>query len=330
MISRKFVELWAPRFDAHKFPPDFYRRHLISARNTEQSQQFKEDLLALLHWKDGKAGQFVPGEDHAKPNTLGPILMLAGDSLTDFKKIFDDLAQSKDNLTETCAELREKLTSMWNTVVMPAFLLHVARPDRLPIIDQHTVRAFLALTRGEVQVTPKITWKLWCCYVAFFQNAVAAAGYNHNWEEHCYVDHALFAWGKTLKGAAKLRPDAQSPKSPKPRTREGDPGMKTLSTWGGKSSFSYDGSVENGTKIYYGQKSHINVTKEQYVSLLDCFRGITADAGTSRTGPPQTSVGAWLRRHATKTAIASYILPILIDEGYGKKAGDSQICFKQR
>jgi hypothetical protein len=152
--------------------------------------------------------------------------MLAGDSLTDFKKIFNDLAQSKNNLTEACAELREKLTSMWNTVVMPAFLLHAARPDRLPIIDQHTVRAFLALTRGEVQEDPKIDWKAWGDYAAFFQNAAVAAGCNNNWEERCRVDHALFAWGKTLKSWARLKPDAKPPNLPKPRIGEENQGAR--------------------------------------------------------------------------------------------------------
>lgn len=172
MISRKFVELWAPRFDTQKFPCDFYLHHVASARNTEQPRQFKEDLLALLHWKDGKATQFVPGEDHAKPNMLGPIRRLDGSSLADFKRIFDDLVRSEDNrLGVRIENLRRTLTSMYNTVVVPAFLLHVARPDHLPIIDQHTVRAFFALTRREVQEKPKIDWEVWREYVAFFQKA---------------------------------------------------------------------------------------------------------------------------------------------------------------
>ena len=50
---------------------DFYLRHIAGARDANIPENFKEDLLALLHWKDGKAIVFVPGEEHAKLNTLG-------------------------------------------------------------------------------------------------------------------------------------------------------------------------------------------------------------------------------------------------------------------
>lgn len=75
------------------------------------------------------------------------------------------------------------------------------------MIDQHTVRAFLVLTRGEVNGEPKITWDLWRNYVTFFQDAVVAAGFDQTPEERCYVDRALFAWGKSLKYTARSNED---------------------------------------------------------------------------------------------------------------------------
>jgi hypothetical protein len=212
LISSDFVKLWEPRYDTEKYPVDFYLRHSASARNTEQSEQLKEDLLALLHWKDGKALSFMPGVNRAKPNTVNPILNLADDGLADFARLFQNLAQADENDVPECTEsLRNKLSGMWNSVVIPAFLLHVARPDRLPIIDQHTVRAFLALTRGEVVKKVKITWELWKDYVNFFQDAVAAAGYDDDSEERCYVDRALFAWGKSLKGSRGFKSHVRTP-----------------------------------------------------------------------------------------------------------------------
>lgn len=206
MISRDFVKLWEPLFDTQKYPVDFYLRHIALARNARKPEQLRENLLALLHWKDGKTLAFVCGEDHAKPYTLNPILTLTNAGLADFTRSFQDLAQADEHDVRACAEsIRVILSGMWNTVVIPAFLLHVARPDRLPIIDQHTVRAFLALTRGEVVEKPKITWNLWSDYVNFFQDAVMAAGYDHDSEERCKVDRALFAWGKSLKGAVGLK-----------------------------------------------------------------------------------------------------------------------------
>ena len=103
--------------------------------------------------------------------------------------------------------------------------------------------------------------------------------------------------------------------------------MKTLPTWSQRSTFSYAGSVVAGTTISYGSGYLVFVTTGQYSSLLDQFRGMTVDVWASRTGPPARSVGEWLQANVTKTAIASYVCPILIDEGFAEKVGRSQIAF---
>jgi hypothetical protein len=212
---------------------DFYLRHIAGARNANKPENLREDLLALLHWKDGKTLAFVPSEDHAKPNTLNPIITLTNAGLAEFARSFQNLAQADENDVTACTEsLRLILSGMWNTVVIPAFLLHVARPDRLPIIDQHTVRAFLALTRGEIVEKPTITWYLWSDYINFFQDAVAAAGYDHGSEERCKVDRALFAWGKSLKGAAGSQPPITTAKQGMSQIREVGPVRNSPNFWG--------------------------------------------------------------------------------------------------
>ena len=40
---------------------------------------------------------------------------------------------------------------------------------------------------------------------------------------------------------------------------------------------------------------------------------------TSRTGPTPDSVGEWLQASVTKTAMASQVGPILLDEGYAER-----------
>ena len=106
--------------------------------------------------------------------------------------------------------------------------------------------------------------------------------------------------------------------------------MKTLPTWSRRSRFSYAGSVRAGTTISYGSGHIIFVTPGQYSSLLDHFRGMTVDVWASRTGPPARNVSEWLQANVTKTAIASYVCPILIDEGFAEKVGRSQIAFAKR
>jgi len=103
--------------------------------------------------------------------------------------------------------------------------------------------------------------------------------------------------------------------------------MPTLPTWAGRSRFSYSGSVAQGTTITFGRGFSLTISPTQYSALLNHFRGQTVDIGTSRDNSPPGSVGEWLQSNVTKTAIASYVGPILINEGYAEKAGRSRITF---
>jgi len=91
--------------------------------------------------------------------------------------------------------------------------------------------------------------------------------------------------------------------------------MRVLQTWAGRSQFRYAGSVAGGVKIHYGSKGRATVTAQDFAALLAAFRGRRVDVGTSRTTPPRKSLGAWLQQHVTRTAIASYVAPILLVEG---------------
>ncbi|KGK99217.1 hypothetical protein LI82_04125 [Methanococcoides methylutens] len=96
--------------------------------------------------------------------------------------------------------------------------------------------------------------------------------------------------------------------------------MKSLKTWGGISNFKYEGSVADGTTIYYGKKPGIiKVSSEQFSQLLHHFKGKSVNIGTSRDKAPKGSVGKWLQENVTKTAIASYVGAILVDEEYAAK-----------
>ena len=94
-----------------------------------------------------------------------------------------------------------------------------------------------------------------------------------------------------------------------------------LDTWAGMSSFEYSCSVQSGTEIFYGAdcSNRAVVTQSEYRDLLLHFSGLEVKIGTSRTDPPERSVGQWLRTHVTRTALVSYIGPILIHEGYAER-----------
>lgn len=201
MISRDFVDLWAPKFTEGKYPRRFFLKHLECLYSTVSNQIFQESLNALLHWKAGKANQYVPGERHAPPHTIDPVFNLDQAALENFFLTFRKVSEEENgHLNPNTAALRTILRNMWNSVVIPAYILHLAKPQKWPIIDQHTVRAFLALTKGRVNQTPRIGWDTWLEYTAFFDAVISSAGVASCENGRSHVDKALFAWGKSLKG----------------------------------------------------------------------------------------------------------------------------------
>ncbi len=106
--------------------------------------------------------------------------------------------------------------------------------------------------------------------------------------------------------------------------------LKELPTWAARSKFKYAGSVAEGTRLHYGTGNFtVFISALEWTKLLDHFGGRTVNIGTSRTDPPRGSVGEWLKEKVTKTAIASYVGPILIEEGYAEKGEGPEIRFKK-
>jgi len=96
--------------------------------------------------------------------------------------------------------------------------------------------------------------------------------------------------------------------------------MRTLLTWAGRSAFRYSGSVTDGITIRFGRgfRFRAQVSAEYFAALLKRFSGLTVKIGTARDAAPAGSLGAWLREHVTRVAIASYVGPVLIAEGYAE------------
>lgn len=100
---------------------------------------------------------------------------------------------------------------------------------------------------------------------------------------------------------------------------------RKLPTWAEGSTFTYDGNVGIGTRIYFGKDGCIDITKQQYQSLLNEYGGMTVNIGTSRDKASTQSLGYWVQENITKTAIASYVGRILLEEGYAEKVEGSMI-----
>jgi hypothetical protein len=92
--------------------------------------------------------------------------------------------------------------------------------------------------------------------------------------------------------------------------------MISLQTKTKGAQFSYERTPDGRIRLEYGKKGQITIATEDYERLIEAFRGRTVPLGTSRDNPPPGSVGEWLQENVKRTAIASYIGPILVYEGH--------------
>jgi hypothetical protein len=96
--------------------------------------------------------------------------------------------------------------------------------------------------------------------------------------------------------------------------------MPKLKTWAKGKSFDYEIDRQGDVLIKYGSGFHAAITAEELRQLIANFNRKNALFGTSRDRAPEGSLGDWLQHKVTKVAIASYLGPILVNEGLAQRA----------
>lgn len=98
-----------------------------------------------------------------------------------------------------------------------------------------------------------------------------------------------------------------------------------IATWGGRSTFEYNGSVETGTEIFFGENKQTTITTQQWQLLRNHFLGRIVEIGTSRDNPPPGSMGEWSLQNIHNQALMSYVGVILVREFYAIRESETQI-----
>lgn len=179
--AKEFVDFWE-QFYQSKIPDEAYRTNLkVGAELT------KENINLLWRWKNERYG----------PPLIEPTEAILKD-INSFRK-----REHIDEASER--EFWRKVAAITPGVVWQVFLFHMARPEDYPILDQHVMRAFFAVTRGYVYCNPKEVrvpchsherfCSVYSDYREFFFDLVKEAGS----PELKKVDRALWAFGKHLK-----------------------------------------------------------------------------------------------------------------------------------
>lgn len=99
--------------------------------------------------------------------------------------------------------------------------------------------------------------------------------------------------------------------------------MKRSNTIAKKEAFLY----ENEISIIYGDSRESTLPIKIIGEMIRNFHGKKVAIGASRDNPPVGSLGAWLKSKRISTAIASYVAPMLINEGLARAVDDHTIEF---
>jgi len=100
-----------------------------------------------------------------------------------------------------------------------------------------------------------------------------------------------------------------------------------VDTWKRRSQFVYNGNVNIGTEIIYGNNRRISVSTQQYQTLINHFHGQIVEVSPSRTDPAAGSLEQWLHQNITRTAIANYVAPILVEEHIATRTPNNRLQF---
>jgi hypothetical protein len=202
MITKRFIDEWFPRYTSQKYPESFYMKYLgmLQSQNTSDLD-LRDAIVALLHWKDGKANSYIPGKISAKPNTVKNLATIQGEELSVFVSAFREFREKK-NLTNRGKSFYDYLAGSngyWSSTVIPIFLLHIARPNDIPIVDQHVCRAQAILGGSSDLVCKEVkTWEQYSSYYDFWYELCQNLKLS-TFSQKRELDMALWAFGEYWK-----------------------------------------------------------------------------------------------------------------------------------
>ncbi len=174
---KELIDDWRSKYN--------YRRPKLYDDNIDKGLDSKRYFQKLFIWKNGRAlskskQELINGFWKKKKVLLS---LRNSSSLDQFQIAF--------NLSESAC--------IWKT-----FLLHIVRPDKYPIYDQHVYRAYMFIDTGQIQEIPASSKQKYDHYLNHYLpwfDGVRKANPSNTVKQ---IDEALFAYGKALKVISKL------------------------------------------------------------------------------------------------------------------------------
>ena len=171
----EFVSFWAQFYDEGRYPDRIYEDNLRKGRLLQ-----KNNIIPMLEWKNGR-----PLSDAKKQIAFKIVKNLQ--ELNRFRSLKEVDAEHFDRFWSFISGI------VRTGLVWKVYLLHIARPDDYPIVDQHVLRAHHFLVHGEI-TDPDQTLETYNSYRDFFFKIAKESG-----KEFREVDKALMSFGQYLK-----------------------------------------------------------------------------------------------------------------------------------
>lgn len=214
-----FISSWHAKFDNSKYPIDFYLSCIESLKDVQSPAELGELIIALLYWKDGKVkhsgnGNFTVGGQvydfgEIKPNTYNASkheMILKSSDFFEWARLVRDFEEFDPMIVD---DLRGEKFELWskNSLVIPAFVLHILAPNVYPLYDQHVERAkrYLEANTKDIYLDKKPDLKSYVSYQAYFFKTLFSylnGSNSFDLKDVKLVDGALWSYGKFLKRAS--------------------------------------------------------------------------------------------------------------------------------
>jgi len=174
-LLKEFISFWAQFYNESQYPDTTYKENLRKGKMLQEN-----NITPLLKWKNGRP----------LSNAKKQIAVKITKNLEEFNR-FRSLGEVANG---EFAKFWKFVSSIVKTgLVWKVYLLHIARPDDYPIIDQHVLRAYHFLTYGEIS-EPEQSLSTYNSYKEFFFKVAKESG-----KEFREADKALMSLGQYLK-----------------------------------------------------------------------------------------------------------------------------------
>lgn len=186
--TKEFVAFWRHFYDHEKYPEESYNYNLNEGHTlTEQN------VSELLAWKFGDA-TLAPEQRRKSVSGWLSLIQRNLSWLNELRSRLDE-----DAIANYVTKALNEVRTIEDSLVVAIFLLHIAKPEQIPIFDRYVRAAWYYISKHRAASAPELLGE-YVPYRRFF-----CEFREKSCSESREVDKALWAFGKFLSDVTRLQ-----------------------------------------------------------------------------------------------------------------------------